>query len=148
MRHLAPIAVVAVIAGLAHAAPYREQLTRDEIKAASDAAVAALPKVDTSAATQCQNKHQPQLIVQDPKPEDVAAAARCFRAAGRLGAAIQLWRGLTQNYARSKEAAEATRALGPAYEAAGRFDEAAQWNVTYAKKYGGEKDALERERAF
>src|SRR5215212_5429522 len=123
-------ASIVMFVGIAHAAPFREQLTKDEIKAASDAAVAALPKVNTAAATDCQNKHQPQLIAEDPKAEHIAAAARCFRAAGSLGAAIQLWRGLTQNYARSKESVEATRELGPAYEAAGQFPEAAQWNAT------------------
>ena len=129
--------------GVAYAAPLKEQLTKDEIKAASEAAVAALPKVDSAAASDCQAKHK-QLEAPDPKPDEIASAARCFRAAGSLGASVQLWRTLIQRHPNSKEAVEATRALGPAYEAAGRFDQAAESNATYAKKYPKEPDALDR----
>src|SRR5262249_46799714 len=91
-----------------------------------------------------QTQHQQQLDAQDPKPDEIAAAARCFRAAGSLGLAIQLWRLVTDRYPAAKEAVEATRELGPAYEAAGRVADAAHWNDVYAKKYAGEKDAADR----
>ncbi len=136
-------AAIVVLVGVAHAAPFREQLTRDEIKAASDAVVAALPKVDVAAARQCEATHK-QALSADAKPDELAAAARCYRAAGSLGLAIQLWRILIQRHPVTKEAMEGSRALGPAYEAAGQFEEAAKSNVTYAKKYAAEQDARER----
>lgn len=141
MKRLAAAAIV-VLVGTAHAAPFREQLTRDEIHAASDAAVAALPKVDAAAVKQCEDRHK--LDPQDPKPDELAAAARCFRGSGNLGLAIRLWQTLVQRHPATPQATEATRALGPAFEAAGRFDDAARWSSDYAKKYPREGDALER----
>ena len=56
----------------------REQLTKDEVEAASNAAVAALPKVDAAAAKQCETAHKPALAA-GAKADELAAAALCDR---------------------------------------------------------------------
>lgn len=94
-----------------------ERLTKDELKAASDAAVAALPKIDPKV-TSC--KSMPTATTKEK-----VAVGTCFRQAGALGAAIIYW-----NKARLGQLDEATmeaaRQLGPAYEAAGQFERAAE----------------------
>jgi hypothetical protein len=57
--------------------------------------VAALPKVDATAVKQCEPAFK-QATSADAKADELAIAARCLRAAGSLGAAIQLWRSLIQ----------------------------------------------------
>lgn len=94
-----------------------ERLTKDEVKAASDAAVAALPKIDPKV-TSCKS-------MPTGSTKEQVAAGTCFRQAGALGVAILLWDKARLD--RSDAAAlEAARQLGPAYEAAGKFERAAE----------------------
>jgi hypothetical protein len=134
------IALVLVLCGVADAGPYKETLTKAEVAAIVKATQDALPKVDPGV-TKCNvyldgyNKDPEHNIDQIP------LAAKCFRAAGALSAAITNWNVFIKYEPSSKDAVEATRELGRAYEAGGFFDRAADSYETYAKKYAGEKDA-------
>jgi hypothetical protein len=147
MRPAALVWMIA-IAGVAHAEPKPppERLDRDEIIAAGKAARARLPPVDRAAVQACEAKYGAATRSGDPgrTPETLAAAAACWRAAGSLGVAIRLWMAIVSELPDSREAVEARRQLGPAYEAAGTFSEAAEWHAAFAKANGAEKDARDQ----
>lgn len=136
------VLVLVLSAVAAHAAPYKETLSKAEVDAIVKATQDALPKVDP-AVSKCSvyldnyNKDPEHNIGQIP------LAAKCFRAAGALSAAITNWNTVIKYIPNSKDALEATRELGRAYEAAAIYDRAAEAYERYAKIYAGEKDAKE-----
>ena len=121
--------------GLADAHP-NERLTKDQIRAAEKAAETSLPAVDKAAAKKC-------TALADDTVSDLATKATCYRAAGALGLAIAMWKEVARRDQHSPEDMEARRALGPAYEAAGRFADAANAHDEYALRFAGEADAAD-----
>jgi hypothetical protein len=143
MRTIVTVAVMLAMAARVDAAPLHK-LTRDEIIRAGDAAAARLPPVDKTAVASCKAKFEAKLADPDVDAPTLAAAAACYRAAGTLGVAIMLWGQVRMHFPRSPEAKDAVHELGPAYELAGLYDNAADKDAEYAEKYGGEPDALDR----
>jgi hypothetical protein len=134
------LAATAVTA-LADPAPIK--LTRAQIIAASDAAKKQLPPVDKAQAAQCQKSVDAYNA--NPSVTPLMTAAACYRTAGSLGAAIMMWQQVEYQYRAAPEAKEALHQLGPAYEAAGDWHDAAMKEDEYAEQYGGEKDARDLE---
>ncbi|HTJ43574.1 MAG TPA: hypothetical protein VL463_15825 [Kofleriaceae bacterium] len=143
MRTAVIVALVLATAARANAAPL-QKLTRDEVIRAGNAAAASLPPVDKTASAACKSKFDAAMTHPDIDAPTLAAAAACYRAAGALGAAITLWGQVLQRFPNTREAAGALHELGPAYELAGLYDNAADKDMDYANKYGGEPDALPR----
>jgi hypothetical protein len=143
VRRLQSLAAAVVLTStVASASPeqFKEQLSKDEIAAAELAARKRLPPVDKAAAEKCRARPMPSA-------EELAAFATCARAAGSLGGAIKAWEEIVYKHRGHAVETEALRNLGPAYEAAGRFSDAAKWHVTYVHRYGpGELNAA-RSRA-
>lgn len=136
------IVVAIFVAGIAHADPFPETLTKAQIDAASNAAVAALPRVDTVASAACSETDvAKRLQAGTDTADDIGAMAACFHRAGSLGLAIQLWKRVADVY--PNRSRDAVRELGTAYERAGHYADAARWHEQYAQKYGGEKDAAD-----
>jgi len=142
LARFAPVLGITLAAALAaapaHAEPYPEQLTKDQIEAAAKAVQDALPKVDQVASKKC------VAMPQDTVAEQVAAAA-CLRSAGAIGAAIMFWKHAIQTGTAEAGSADAVkaaaRAIGPAYEAAGMYDPAATAYNDYGRRYTAEADA-------
>jgi phospholipase/carboxylesterase len=118
-------------------------LAGTEIAAVSDGGRARLPPVDRNAQDDCA---APALDPASPShtAPGMAAAAACFRQAGRLGNAIRAWLALSMAFPRSIEAALAVRELGPAYEATGSFAQAAEAHQRYARTQPRAADARAR----
>jgi len=102
----------------ASAGPFHETLAKQAIEAIVKAIQAALPKVDQAAAKQC----EPTLDAYNKDPEGnldkLGTGAACFRAAGSLAAAIQLWRTVEQYDRNATRKRDAIRSLASAYETA------------------------------
>jgi hypothetical protein len=134
-RVVSALVVAVVTIAAAHA---DERPTKQEIQAASAAALAALPKADPAKSTQCK-------ALPTTTGKEVAAAAACFRQAGAVGIAITFWREASQDRSDDATAMDAALQLGPAYEAVGEFGRAAlayesvvgSWPVT---KFGAHLD--------
>jgi TolA-binding protein len=142
MRTAIILLVIGVGGGVAHASPV--QLTKDQVFAAARAAYAILPPVDKAKSALCQKELDTANGHADPPAAELMQIAACWRGAGSLGAAVVMWNHVIADYPNSREAKQAQRELGPAYEAAGMYPEAAAANVTYASKYRGEADARDR----
>jgi len=113
--------VVAVLLVLVATARADERLTKQQLQAAGDAAVAALPKVDSAKAQTCK-------ALPITTGAEIAAAAACYRDAGALGLAIAFWKRASKERTTPADNAAAMGAaleIGPANEAAGLFSAAA-----------------------
>jgi tetratricopeptide (TPR) repeat protein len=135
------LTVLTGLASVALADPAPIRLTRDQILAAAKAVQAKLPPVDKGQVAQCQ-KLLDEANQHDPTAPELLALGTCYRSAGSLGAAIIMWQHVLAQYGSSKEAEEAQRSLGPAYEAAGMFMDAAKAYDAYVERYGkaGDRD--------
>ncbi len=134
------LVVTLALTATVSAAPYKEALSKPQITAITTAVRAALPKVapDTSMCSLILDEYN-----KDPQHEieRTALAAKCFRTAGALGAAIHNWIVFLRYAPKSPNASEAQRDLGSACEAAALFDRAADAYETFAKNYAGDKHA-------
>ena len=116
--------------------PFKETLTRNELAAAVKAVEDKLV-VDKDAAAKCFALPREQIA-------DQAIAAACFRGSGNLGLAITLWKAVVADSSAARsDREEATRQLGPAYEAAAIYPEAAKWHSEYFARFNA-ADARER----
>lgn len=135
------VLVIMLMALEASAGPFKETLAKPDIEAIVKAIQAALPKVDQAAVKQC----QPYLDAYNKDPEGsldkVGAGAACFRAAGSIASAIQLWRTVETYDGDATRKRDAIRGLASAYEAAADFSQAAAYAEKYVAEYGRDKDA-------
>jgi len=128
--------VLAILLSAAAPAAASERLTKEELEAAVKAAQARLPPVDTAAAAKCS-------ALPVASAAEMQAAAVCFRAAGSLGRAIQLWHRIAMGPS-DDVVRDAVWQLGPAFEAAGDYRQSAERHSDYASRFGAQKDAPER----
>jgi hypothetical protein len=139
------LVIVLAVAAPAAAGPFKETLKRDEIVAIEKAIQDALPKPDPAIVKKCQVELDAYNKAPDAADalDHVTAAATCFRSAGSLGAAIQMWN-IVAKYASSTKMAvqkrDATHELAIAYEAAAMFDDAAKFDEQFVKTYGKDDD--------
>lgn len=136
-RAIVVLALALAATGAQARGTYKETLTKDEVDAAVKGAEGRL-KVDAEAVKKC-------TALPAETVDERAALARCYQAAGSLGAALAVWK-----YVRSRTEApvelqkEALRQLGTTHETVGRFGEAAAYHQEFAKKFPREADAPER----
>jgi hypothetical protein len=133
---LAAAAVAVTATATAETRKLKEQLTKDEIAAATKAARDRLPPVDPHAVKKC-----------SAMPATTAAErhdlALCYRAAGSLGASIAVWKVVIQDRDTKGPRKAAMVQLAAALEAAGSYADAATIHSEYAKIYGAEADAAD-----
>jgi len=113
-------------------------LTPEQVNAAAAAARDRLPPVDRAVLVECEG-----LLDAGNRGDVVslAAAGACYRRAGALGAAVQLWAAVARDYPETAEAIEAGRRLGTAFEDAGMFRDAARAHHAFALRHRDQPDA-------
>ena len=142
MQVMKSIVLVLMLVTLeANAGPFKETLAKQDIEMIVKAVQAALPKVDQVAVKQC----QPYLDAYNKDPEGgvdkLGAGAACFRAAGSLGTAIQLWRTVERYDRDVTRKRDAIRGLALTYEAVAYFAQAAEYGEKYIREYGRDKES-------
>ncbi|HTR50748.1 MAG TPA: hypothetical protein VMJ10_08580 [Kofleriaceae bacterium] len=121
------VALWLLVTGSAVAGPFKETLARRERDDIIAAIQAALPPVDQAAAKKCTDLMNEYNKDPDGKRDQLPVIARCYRAAGSLGASIIAWQQVERGNAKPADQATAMRELAATYEAAGYFDKAASY---------------------
>jgi tetratricopeptide (TPR) repeat protein len=146
MKRALAAALVVLSAGAALAAPPSIKLTQRQIAAAAKAAREKL-KVDKQRAKICPHLH----VVPDeegthgPPSSPLMARAECFRRENDVADAISYWkRVMAAKQPEPDDVEKSMHELGPAYEAIGRYAEAAQAYQDFAKAYPKAADARDQ----
>jgi hypothetical protein len=116
---------------------FKEQLSPDQIRAASKAAKQRIPRPPAGGGMACRER-QNERHADDPPPFSAAGLviqATCYEKAGLFGTAIGSWRQILQSFPKAPEAKEAVRAFARLNEKVGEYDKAVAAYEFYADHY-------------